>query len=55
MKNKYLPERGAAELRIVLENSIINTYHSDGTLLYTKKAKEGDWNKIIKQVKPNKN
>ena len=40
-------ERGAAELKVVLHKGAINVYHADGTLLATRVAYEGDWDRLF--------
>src|SRR6476646_4105673 len=39
-------EKGAAEIRIKLENSIITVCHFDGSFLFNKQAIAGDWSRL---------
>lgn len=45
-------KRGAAEIRVKLENSTIEIYHFDGSLLHTRPAVAGDWCRIWRVLKP---
>lgn len=47
-------QTGAASLKVELTNGEIKVYHgTDGTLLFTRTAFDGDWTKIINQLKNN--
>lgn len=47
-------QAGAASLKVELHKGEIRVYHgTDGTLLFTRAAFEGDWTKIINQLKNN--
>lgn len=47
-------QTGAASLKVELHKGEIKVYHgTDGALLFTRTAFDGDWNKIINQLKNN--
>ena len=48
-------EEGAASILVDLTDGIISVYHgTDKTLLFKKKAKKGDWNRIWKAIESGK-
>lgn len=45
-------QSGAASLKVELRNGQIDVYHgTDGVLLFTRTAFDGDWDKIIERLK----
>lgn len=44
-------EKGEAEMKICLTDGEIKVYHCEGPLLFEKKAKKGDWDKIWEAIK----
>ena len=45
-------ETGAASLRVELQDGQIKVFHgTDGDLLFERSALEGDWDKIINELK----
>ncbi len=51
MEKNEIQEAGAAEMRVCLTEGEIKVYHCEGTLLFEKEAKEGDWDKIWDAIK----
>lgn len=47
-----IKEKGAAEIRVKLEDSTITVYHFDGTELFSRPAVAGDWGRIWLTLKP---
>ena len=50
-----IEEQGAAEIRVCLTKGKIKVYHCEGPLLFEKKAKKGDWDKIWEAIKNGRN
>jgi hypothetical protein len=45
-------QKGAASLRVELQDGQIKVFHgTDGDLLFERSALEGDWDKIINELK----
>ena len=50
-QNKKVEEKGNAEIKVCLTCGEIKVYHSEGSLLFDKTAKKGDWDKIWNAIR----